>query len=51
MKKERVRVNFDASKELVDKAKLVAEERDITLSLLIRLALEAYLREEPNVKS
>jgi hypothetical protein len=45
MKKERVRVNFDASKELIDKAKLAAEERDITLSLLIRLALEAYLRE------
>jgi hypothetical protein len=45
MKKERVRVNFDASKELIDKAKLVAEEKDITLSLLIRLALEAYLKE------
>lgn len=45
MKKERVRVNFDASKELIDKAKLAAEEKDITLSLLIRLALEAYLKE------
>lgn len=44
MKKERVRVNFDASKELIDKAKLIAEEKDITLSLLIRLALEAYLK-------
>ena len=45
MKKERVRVNFDASKELIEKAKYIAESRDITLSMLIRLALEAYLAE------
>ena len=45
MKKERVRVNFEASKELIEKAKIAAEEKDITLSYLIRLALEAYLKE------
>lgn len=45
MKKERVRVNFEASKELIEKAKTAAEEKDITLSYLIRLALEAYLKE------
>jgi predicted transcriptional regulator len=43
MKKERVRVNFDASKELIEKAKSVAENKDITLSMLIRQALEAYI--------
>lgn len=45
MKKERVRINLDVSKELAEKIKLEAEKQDITVNALIRLILDKYLKE------
>ena len=45
MKKERVRINLDLTPEMANKVKQVAETKDIAVNALIRLALEAYLKE------
>lgn len=44
MKKERVRISLDVSKELNEKLKKQAEAQDMTTNALIRLALEDYLK-------
>lgn len=45
MKKERVRINLDISKELNEKLRKQADEQDMSLNALIRIALEKYLKE------
>lgn len=45
MKKERVRINLDISKELNEKLRKQAEKQDMTMNALIRIALEKYLKE------
>ena len=44
MKKERVRINLDLSKELDEKVRKQADKQDMTINALIRLALEYYLK-------
>lgn len=44
MKKERIRINLDVSKELNEKLRLQADKQDMTMNALIRLALEYYLK-------
>ena len=46
MKKERIRINLDVSKELNEKIRKQADKQDMTINALIRLALEKYLKEE-----
>ncbi len=43
MKKERVRINLDISKELNEKLRKQANSQDMTINALIRIALEKYL--------
>lgn len=45
MKKERIRINLDISKELNEKLRKQADEQDMSLNALIRIALEKYLKE------
>lgn len=45
MKKERVRINLDVSKELNEKLRKAADKQDITMNALIRLALEQFFKE------
>jgi len=45
MKKERIRINLDVSKELNEKIRKQADKQDMTINALIRLALEKYLKE------
>ena len=45
MKKERVRINLDISKELNEKLRKQADKQDMTMNALIRIALEKYLKE------
>ena len=45
MKKERVRINLDISKELNEKLRTQADKQDMTMNALIRIALEKYLKE------
>ena len=45
MKKDRIRINVDVSKELGEKLKKQAEKQDMTVNALIRIALEKYLKE------
>lgn len=45
MKKERIRISLDVSKELGEKLKKQAEKQDMTVNALIRIALEKYLKE------
>lgn len=45
MKKERVRINLDISKDLNEKLRKQAEQQDMTMNAFIRLALEKYLKE------
>lgn len=45
MKKERVRINLDVSKELNEKIRKQADKQDITMNALIRIALEKYLKD------
>lgn len=44
MKKERIRINLDISKELNEKLRTQADKQDMTMNALIRLALEYYLK-------
>ena len=43
MKKERVRINLDISKELNERLRQQADKQDMTMNALIRIALEKYL--------
>ena len=45
MKKERVRINLDISKELNERLRQQADKQDMTMNALIRIALEKYLKE------
>ena len=45
MKKERIRINLDISKELNEKLREQADKQDMTMNALIRIALEKYLKE------
>ena len=45
MKKERVRINLDISKELNERLRRQADKQDMTMNALIRIALEKYLKE------
>ena len=45
MKKERIRISLDVSKELGEKLKKQAEKQDMTMNALIRLVLEKSLKE------
>ena len=45
MKKERVRINLDISKELNERLRKQADKQDMTMNALIRIALEKYLKE------
>ncbi len=45
MKKERVRINLDISKELNEKLRTQADKQDMSMNALIRIALEKYLKE------
>ena len=45
MKKERVRINLDVSKELNERLRQQADKQDMTMNALIRIALEKYLKE------
>ena len=45
MKKERVRINLDISKDLNEKLRKQADKQDMTMNALIRIALEKYLKE------
>ena len=45
MKKERIRINLDISKELNEKLRTQADKQDMTMNALIRIALEKYLKE------
>ena len=44
MKKQRVRINLDVSKELNEALRAVADKKDMTLNALIRIAIEEYLK-------
>lgn len=44
MKKERVRINLDISKDLNEKLRKEADKRDMSMNALIRLALENYFK-------
>lgn len=44
MKKERVRINLDISKDLNEKLRQEADKRDMSMNALIRLALENYFK-------
>lgn len=44
MKKDRVRISLDISKELNNKIKKKADDLDMTINALIRIALEEYLK-------
>ena len=44
MKRERVRINLDVSKDLNERLRKVAEEKDMTMNAFIRLAIENYLK-------
>jgi predicted HicB family RNase H-like nuclease len=45
MKKERIRINLDISKELNEKLRKQADKQDMSMNALIRIALEKYLKE------
>ena len=45
MKKERVRINLDISKELNERRRQQADKQDLPMNALIRIALEKYLKE------
>lgn len=45
MKKERIRINLDISKDLNEKLRKQADKQDMTMNALIRIALEKYLKE------
>lgn len=45
MKKERVRINLDISKDLNEKLRKQADKQDMSMNALIRIALEKYLKE------
>ena len=45
MKKERIRINLDLSKELNEKLRKQADKQDMTMNALITIALEKYLKE------
>lgn len=44
MKKQRVRINLDVSKELNEALRAAADKKDMTLNALIRIAIEEYLK-------
>ena len=44
MKKERIRISLDVSKELNEKLRKQADKQDMTVNALIRIALEKYLK-------
>lgn len=48
MKKERVRINLDISKDLNEKLRQEADKRDMSMNALIRLALENYFKNTAN---
>ena len=48
MKKERVRINLDISKELNEKIRQMANKKDMTINAFIRVALEYYLETKNN---
>jgi len=45
MKKDHIRISLDLSKELNEKLRKQAENQDMTINALIRIALEKYLKE------
>ena len=45
MKKDHIRISLDLSKELNEKLRKQAENQDMTINALIRIALEEYLKE------
>lgn len=45
MRKERIRISLDVSKELGEKLRKQADKQDMTMNALIRIALEKYLKE------
>lgn len=45
MKKERIRINLDISKDLNEKLRKQADKQDMSMNALIRIALEKYLKE------
>ena len=48
MKKERIRINLDISKELNEKIRQMANDKDMTINAFIRVALEYYLETKKN---
>lgn len=44
MKKERIRINLDVSKDLSEKIKQQAEKQDMSINAFIRFALEVYFK-------
>ena len=48
MKKERVRINLDISKELNEKIRQIDNKKDMTINAFIRVALEYYLETKNN---
>lgn len=46
MKKNHVRISIDLSEVLNKKLRLSAEENDMTMNAIVRLALEYYFKEE-----
>lgn len=46
MKKERIRINLDVSKELNEALRAAADKKDMTLNAFIRASLAKYLLEE-----
>lgn len=44
MKKDHVRISIDVSKDLNERLRKAAEEKDMTLNAFIRLAIENYLK-------
>lgn len=44
MKKERIRINLDISKDLNEKLRKQADKQDMSMNALIRIALEKYLK-------
>lgn len=44
MKKDHVRISIDVSKDLNERLRKAAEEKDMTMNTFIRLAIENYLK-------
>lgn len=44
MKKDHVRISIDVSKDLNERLRKAAEEKDMTMNAFIRLAIENYLK-------